>query len=536
MMNIFKKKVSKKVSAIVISIACIGALSAEGIMVGAADKEFEEIFAESSTEYASGGAADTTSIATGAVSEDEAAAYIRGQLMSRSQEIHVTFKADDDFKAVASRADVDAQTQAGADTLYEVLGNKVYAYSGESGTGDELRNVIDSCENKTINLEAQGDDLYAEIDMPDIQYRTTTEQDIEYSAKLNQVLPTLQLEQMTDYNKVKTIYEYITSHVTYDKAHENDESYALQYTGYGALCKGTAVCEGYASLFYRMCTMKGLDCRIIFGKADTTEGKEAHAWNLVRVDGRYYYCDATWDAGSTDDNFDWFLIGSNHFTGHEPDANSASFLSQYPISTTDDPEVQVGTATESGTTGLSEGQTTAGSFTDVKANAYYAASVDWAVSRGITSGKTATTFGTNDTCTRGQLVTFLYRLNGSPAVDGTSEFADAQSGSYKDAITWAVSQRIASGTSDTTFSPSAGINRAQAVAILWRAAGSPDVTSTAAFADVKSDAYYAKAVAWAASQGISSGTDVSHFSPNASLTRAQTVTLLNKFAGVMGMQ
>ena len=166
-------------------------------------------------------------------------------------------------------------------------------------------------------------------------------------------------------------------------------------------------------------------------------------------------------------------------------------------------------------------------FVDVPANAYYADAVEWAVSKGITSGTSATTFSPDMSCTRAQMVTFLWRAAGSPAPKSTvNPFVDIQSGAYYyDAVLWAVEQGITSGTSATTFAPDATVTRGQTVTFLYRAAGSPAVTG-GSFADVAADAYYADAVAWAVSENITAGTGNGLFAPDTACTRAQIVTFL----------
>ena len=166
-------------------------------------------------------------------------------------------------------------------------------------------------------------------------------------------------------------------------------------------------------------------------------------------------------------------------------------------------------------------------FDDVSANAYYADAVEWAVSKGITSGTSANTFSPDASCTRAQMVTFLWRANGSPKADRANPFTDVSAEAYYyDAVLWAVEQGITSGTSATTFSPDATVNRGQTVTFLWRANGSPVVDYAMSFTDVDANAYYAGAVRWAVSEGITSGTSGNSFSPNADCTRAQIVTFL----------
>ena len=167
-------------------------------------------------------------------------------------------------------------------------------------------------------------------------------------------------------------------------------------------------------------------------------------------------------------------------------------------------------------------------FIDVPAGSYYEDAVIWAVDKGITTGTSATTFNPNGICTRAQAVTFLWRAAGSPAAkSAVMPFTDVKAGSYYyDAVLWAVEQGITKGTSDTMFSPDATCTRAQIVTFLWRANGSPAVSGNSAFTDVASDAYYAAAVTWAEKNGITGGIGGGLFGSNNNCTRAQIVTFI----------
>lgn len=165
-------------------------------------------------------------------------------------------------------------------------------------------------------------------------------------------------------------------------------------------------------------------------------------------------------------------------------------------------------------------------FTDVSASAYYEDAVAWAVSQGITTGTSATTFSPDASCTRGQIVTFLWRAAGSPSPKGTSSFADVPAESYyAQAVAWAVENGITNGTGEGTFSPDTPCDRSQSVTFLFRALGGK-TAGDAAFSDVPAGSYYASAVAWAAEQGITTGTSSTTFSPNDTCTRGQIVTFL----------
>ena len=166
-------------------------------------------------------------------------------------------------------------------------------------------------------------------------------------------------------------------------------------------------------------------------------------------------------------------------------------------------------------------------FVDVSGGAYYEDAVLWAVREGITSGTTATTFSPGASCTRAQMVTFLWRAAGSPMASGSNPFRDVSADTYYyDAVLWAVENGITSGISADAFAPDAMVTRAQTVTFLYRAAGSPAAAPGSSFSDVSSDAYYADAMSWAVEKGITSGTAAAAFSPDADCTRAQIVTFL----------
>ena len=167
-------------------------------------------------------------------------------------------------------------------------------------------------------------------------------------------------------------------------------------------------------------------------------------------------------------------------------------------------------------------------FIDVPAGSYYEDAVIWAVDKGITTGTSATTFNPNGICTRAQAVTFLWRAAGSPAAkSAVMPFTDVKAGSYYyDAVLWAVEQGITKGTSDTMFSPDATCTRAQIVTFLWRSQKSPAAGMANPFADVAADTYYIDAVLWAVKHNITVGTTFSIFSPDEECTRAQIVTFL----------
>ena len=169
-------------------------------------------------------------------------------------------------------------------------------------------------------------------------------------------------------------------------------------------------------------------------------------------------------------------------------------------------------------------------FADMPAKGNWAHDpIDWAVSNEITNGTSASTFSPEEGCTRAQVVTFLWRAAGQPAsASSTNPFTDVKPGAYYyNAVLWAVENGITNGTSDKTFSPDETCTRAQIVTFLWRYEGQPAPTSTNnPFADVKTSAYFGRAVLWAVERGITNGTSATTFAPEDTCTRAQVVTFL----------
>ena len=170
-------------------------------------------------------------------------------------------------------------------------------------------------------------------------------------------------------------------------------------------------------------------------------------------------------------------------------------------------------------------------YGDVSKDSYYYDAVQWASNKGITNGVADGVFAPEWVCTRGQIVTFLWRASGSPAPKATElPFTDvAADAYYAQAVLWAVENGITNGTSETTFSPDQTCTRAHAVAFLYRMSGSPAAAGST-FSDVAADAYYSTAVAWAVEKGITNGTSGTTFSPDDTCTRGQIVTFLYRLA------
>ncbi len=171
-------------------------------------------------------------------------------------------------------------------------------------------------------------------------------------------------------------------------------------------------------------------------------------------------------------------------------------------------------------------------FVDVPEDAYYADAVDWAVRNGVTNGVADDVFAPDSSCTRAQAVTFLWRAVGAPVTGGDCVFTDVDSSDYfYDAVVWAVENGITNGIGNSLFAPDEVCTRAQIVTFLYRMAGSPETEGTV-FGDVATDSYYASAVSWAVSGGVTNGVGNGLFAPDNICTRAQIVTFLYRYAGI----
>lgn len=159
-----------------------------------------------------------------------------------------------------------------------------------------------------------------------INYYTTWDQEKEMTYRISQVLADLKLDDKTDYEKIKAIYSYVCSNVSYDYGDDDG-----RFSAYNALVRRSAVCQGYASLIYRLMREAGIECRIITGSGSGV----AHSWNIVKIGTKFYNIDATWDAGRDSDKYKWFLKTDAEFKKHVRDQKykTASFYKAYPMST-----------------------------------------------------------------------------------------------------------------------------------------------------------------------------------------------------------
>ena len=161
-----------------------------------------------------------------------------------------------------------------------------------------------------------------------LSYKTTYEQELEFDKKLKNVITSLHLENKTDYQKISRIYNYVCKNVSYDTIHYDDDDYDLKYTAYAALINGTAVCQGYTCLIYRMCKAASIPVRIISGESEGV----SHAWNIVKIGDFYYNIDATWD--SSRPYYKYFMKSNENFKNHKRDDKYATvrFNTTHPMS------------------------------------------------------------------------------------------------------------------------------------------------------------------------------------------------------------
>lgn len=221
------------------------------------------------------------------------------------------------------------------DAALSALSKEVFAeaqgHSGEPCGGDYLRHGWDTC-SFSAEAEKKNGEYFVTIDYT-LSYYTTAEQEAELNAALAEVMAGFGFEYDTPcYERVAAVYDYVCENVTYDNARKDDEDYKLKYTAYAALVNGTAVCQGYATLLYRMLLEAGVDNRVITGEA----GGERHAWNIVEMEDNFYYnADSTWDAITGDHSY--FLRTDVSVSDHirHKEYAAAQFVADYPMGESD---------------------------------------------------------------------------------------------------------------------------------------------------------------------------------------------------------
>ena len=237
----------------------------------------------------------------------------REKLINRESNIVLYYHCDEEI------------TQEFFSNLVHQLFQKAIKHTGNGKEGDYLKW---HCQGWTVKASISGNsnEGYDLNIFYDVSYLSSLEQEEKVDEEVSNLLKSLDLSNKTDYQKVKAIYDYICSNVTYDHDNLNDESYSLKYTAYAALINKTAVCQGYASLFYRLALDAGVDTRVI-----SVQAGGPHAWNIVKLNGKYYNLDSTWDAGRS--TYAYFLKNTNDFDDHvrDNDYQSNDFIEEYPM-------------------------------------------------------------------------------------------------------------------------------------------------------------------------------------------------------------
>ena len=212
------------------------------------------------------------------------------------------------------------------DRAGDVIKNALFVHTKNPIEGDYLK--FQYRQYKVTRYLVASGSRYCYLIFMDVVYMTDSAQEAAVSTAVSDLLGSLGINSMDSYSKIKTIYNWICQNVSYDYAHVGNTEYLKQFSAYGALVEGTAVCQGYAVLLYRLLLESGVDVRVIPG----TGNGALHAWNIAELNGVYYNLDSTWDAGK--DLYGYFLCSENDFLGHVrlDDYRTDEFMTLYPMS------------------------------------------------------------------------------------------------------------------------------------------------------------------------------------------------------------
>ena len=236
-------------------------------------------------------------------------AYLRNAFVNRETHIEFGFYCDQPI-----------------DRAGDVIKNALFVHTKNPIEGDYLK--FQYRQYKVTRYLVASGSRYCYLIFMDVVYMTDSAQEVAVSAAVSSLLGNLGVNSMDSYSKIKTIYNWICQNVSYDYAHVGNTEYLKQFSAYGALIEGTAVCQGYAVLLYRLLLESGVDVRVIPG----TGNGALHAWNIAELNGVYYNVDSTWDAGK--DLYGYFLCSENDFLGHVrlDDYRTDAFMKSYPMS------------------------------------------------------------------------------------------------------------------------------------------------------------------------------------------------------------
>lgn len=372
-----------------------------------------------------------------------------------------------------------------------------------------------------------------------LRYYTTYQQEQTAIQKMRSILSGLNLSGMTDYGKASAIHQYVAEHVTYDhqglaamneqlaihKKENVEQKYFLPFTAYAAVMNGTAVCQGYATMYYALCRLAGLQVRVI--------ASVNHAWNIVRVDGTWYNLDVTADSETTTKTR-WFLKGSTTFESeaaggnHDRVApyNSAEFQKAYPVGTAD--------------------YVSRTSYWDVREDSLHIADIEQITKLGLMKGmgsETRPVFAPISTMQRGMLVVVLYRMEKEPEVSKGQIYSDVPPDRYyADAVAWATQAGVVEGDGNGKFRPEDPLTRQELVKVLYGYAEKVkglDISKKdelTAYTDKDQVAAWAlEATRWSVGTEIVKGTTATEISPSGNAKREQLATMLVRFLNYYGI-
>ena len=351
----------------------------------------------------------------------------------------------------------------------------------------------------------------------DIKHYTSLAEEQLVKSRVSEILSGLGTASKTPYDAYSSIYNYIVSTISYD----SNASYGLYtYTAYGAVKNHSAVCQGFATLFYSLCRQSGLPARIMYTPRGFTPG---HAWNIVKLGSLWYCVDSTWESINGTGR-EYFLSGTDRFEQERlhtraSELTTQSFITAYPLSKTDyDPG------------GGPEQEEPF--YTDVPESRWSYRSIQDATKLGLFNGVGGGRFAPAQEMSRAMLVTVLWRMQGQPKCPA-SGFSDVPGSTYyTTAVGWASANGIVNGVGGNRFDPNGIATREQVVTVLYRFIGYLGKnTSSAAdlsrFTDDSAVSRFAKTpMQWAVASGIMNGTSATTLSPQEATTREQLAALL----------
>lgn len=463
-----------------------------------------------------GGSADASVQAAAYVSPETAANQLRKAMMNRQSTVDLYISVPDFWSATSTNNwfCVDFFPMAYSDRL------STGPYDGDylrwSWAGYDWHLIAGDGDQYTFRVN--------------LRYYTTLQQERTLQSRVTALQTELGLGKLSGEAAYAAIYDYITSHVSYDNeglaaiydSSQSGKDYLI-FTAYGAEVNGRAVCQGYAALFYALCKKAGLPVRIVTSTN--------HAWNIVKLNGKWYNVDATWDS-STASGREWYLLGSDHFSGgmHTATAeySALSFQSAHPISAAD-------------YVPGSEPEQDSPFYTDVPQGRWSYDSIQAATRLGLMQGTGNGKFDPQMEVSRGMLVTVLWRMEGSPECSSAG-FSDVASGRYfAKAVDWAAANGIVLGVGNNRFAPDMIATREQTVTILYRYLQylHKDVSaqdSLSRFTDAGAVSNFAKTpMRWAVAKGLMNGTSSHSLSPKDSITREQMTTLIVRAISTYGL-